>query len=1041
MNERGQIVALVVQEHYEDGNSEHYHHHVNKANKEEEEEDRDLDRIEIIRNPISESETETNLRSNTKTSENTNYQAATKEITVHLPSQIITKNGNPQAEESDDDRDSHKNPTSEEVEMSKVGLNVALEQKGGRPDLNERNFELGADRFEDDSGRDQEFDYEIPRVNIGHLESDIREDVSSGGSTRVSLNSELGVSSDTNLETREVVALHFANSLLASVMENLEEGEEEEPSTYNDNLNFFRIPTIEDAVAMTEQNPAAAGTPGIFQVAGHTMHGGFHGGVYDRGEYPANKKRKITAEVADCSGGYGFAASDSLLPNNGAEGYSSGSQNMYSQPAGGYGSTPTNNAPQNYLAERDVFDGLNKVYSLLGEYGLAVNDGRPPEYGATGTADTNFDSDIIGQRYFSHDQYGAPIIMESYPVTSNQDSNDEILQSSFDNTQIRRLVAPVVQPQTQMPRSGHNPECYTILPSIELDLVDENNTGEQQSELSSNQANLRPLDKTYFARGEDTVHWGTSLNMHAPDWRIQYVSPLAKGYEAEFNNSWTNQQIEEDPNPATKFFDSIPIAEDTCVNQLAKGWNDTLETEGKAAMDDQMIGNSILQQMPDSFPKKLHTKPFFFGKLRNSPKSNRPRRPSLTSVRSPDPFSPPRETGPEIPKYDFSNGEVPALPPDFNTAQEIKRRLVAKYAISPLYHDKRCKGCGYMGHAISWHGCPSLVCKECEEEGHGWRFCTKTKIAQRWRCRSGRQTDAQWNATQIKKAKKKQGLKEPTGNQNAERYSQERLSSPRSLLMKRQKLADENQARSNEEVRRAAPVSNMITWPTARPLGNSQTIFPMNQAPVSNIATWPIVGGTMENSQTMFPMNQAPVSNMATWPTVGGTQENSQTIFPMNQAPVSNMTTWPTVGGASENTQSLALPNQAQGNEGERGVPIAQMAAWPIVQSSESEHNIASTSKDSWSHVGLNALYRPPWENMNNTGMLRTTDAQQMMATGPRVNLNSVENPPNMVYYSSSSFSSSTANNNWAYTEWQQQWQQQQWQQQQQPFGNSGINS
>lgn len=427
MNEQGQIVALIVQEHYEDDNLEH-NHHFNEANEEEQEEKRNLDKIEITGNPISETQTETNLQCKIKISENTNYQIATKEIAVHLPSQVITsqaqqsqisaefsqqqqktriestinrfrtphkfqsfdntqnlvpvqftqdenfkrqnksfkdvnfsgnpsiilsqqesialtqnegfqedslihpsqqvkivpvpsqtsdknviakphsttklrlfngystlkealksgrerKNGNSQAEESEDDRDSHKNPTSVEVEVSKVDLDVALQQEGGRPDLNERNFELGADRFEDDSGKAQEFDYEFPRDNTGHLESDFREDVSSGGSTKVSLKNDLGVSSDTNLETGEADALHFANSLLASMMENLEEDEEEETSTYNDNVNFFRIPTIEDPVAMTEQSSATAGTPEIFQeVAGHAMHGGFHGGVYDRGE-------------------------------------------------------------------------------------------------------------------------------------------------------------------------------------------------------------------------------------------------------------------------------------------------------------------------------------------------------------------------------------------------------------------------------------------------------------------------------------------------------------------------------------------------------------------------------------------------------------------------------------------------------------------------------------------------------------------------------------------------------------------------------------
>lgn len=57
MNEQGRMVALVVQEHYDDGNPEH-HLHINEADKDKEEA-RDLDIIEIIRNPISKTETET----------------------------------------------------------------------------------------------------------------------------------------------------------------------------------------------------------------------------------------------------------------------------------------------------------------------------------------------------------------------------------------------------------------------------------------------------------------------------------------------------------------------------------------------------------------------------------------------------------------------------------------------------------------------------------------------------------------------------------------------------------------------------------------------------------------------------------------------------------------------------------------------------------------------------------------------------------------------------------------------------------------------
>lgn len=1007
-------------------------------------------------------------------------------------------------ESESEDRRSYKSP-SEEVEGPKVALDVPLEQQEGTSDLNSRDVELGADHLEGHHGKDQDFDYEIPRDNIGHLESDF-----SAGSyegidiNTVSLNNELGISSDANLETGEANVVHFANSVLSSILGNLEEGGEDVPSTYNDIFNPFHIPTIEDPLAMVGPSPAAAGTPDKSQMeADNATRGVFHGGVYNHSDYLVNEERTLMAEAVDSSerqhnqllptGGYRPAASDSLLPYNGAEGYSSVTHNKYPLPAEGYGAPASNNSPHNYVTERDVFEGLQTGHSLAEEYGLAVNDGRPTEYGATGTADTNFSPDILGQNFFSHEQYRAPVAMESYPVTSDRALENEADPSSFYNAQFGRPAAPVVQPRTQMPRSDHNPEWDSILPSIEFDIVDENNTAEQLNKHPENQANLRPPHGTYPAR-ENPVPYGTSLNKHAPDSLFQYASSLGNGLDVEFNKALTNKQIEEDPNDPILFFDPNSVAEDTLVNRCARECNAKLEAEGRAAIDGEIIDRETLLEMPIPSPQKPNNRQFYFAKLRRPRKDNRPRRPSLASVRSPDSYSPPRETGPEIPEYDFSNGEVPILPPDFNTAQEIKRRLEAKNAISSKKFNKRCSSCGYLGHVSSWAGCPSLVCGLCNQEGHGGGFCPKANIADRWKDRSGKAVE-RLNLIKMRKMRQNEmairlgrqevgqrnhgierGLK-VFGNRKTRGSAQERLS-PRSLLMNRRRLADENRAWVNEQGMRA-PASNMTIWPTVSTFENAPTIGPMYQAqinaegmsahfasmtagpkvgafenpqnfartnhdrireeemraPASNMTTWP-TAGAFENAQSFAPTNRTQIneeqmratfSNMTAWPTVG-TFENRQNFAPSSQAQireeemratVPNMTTWPTVG-SFENTQPFAPIYHAQRIEEESRAPIAQMAAWPMVNSSESNHNRASTTADNWSQANFNTSERQPWVDVNMGIMLRRTPDAQMMATGPTVNLNnSFGNPPNMA--------STTANDNWLYTEWQ-------------PFENTGTN-
>lgn len=716
---------------------------------------------------------------------------------------------------SEEDRDSDKIP-SEELEVPTVDLDVFLKQEGRFDYLNSKEFELSADHFEGDNGKDQDFEHEILRDNIGHLESNSSAE-SSGDINVVSLNHELGISSGANFA-------NFADSVLFSILGSLEEGGEKVPSNYNGMFDSFQIPTIEDPLAMIGHGPTAAGTPETIQEgAGQSIHGDLDSGVYGHGDYDANESWNPMAEAVDSSErqhnqllpteGYGLAARDCVLPNNEAEGYSSLTRDQYSLPAGGYGAPANNNYPLNYMAQRDVFGGLNAGHC------------QPPEYAAMGTADTNCNSDILDQMYFSQEQCKAPVTMKSYPVTMNRELNYEAHPSSSDNAQFGRPVAPLVQPRIQMSRSDLNPESDSILPSIEFNVVDENNSAERLNELPENQAN--------------PVRYGTSLNMNVPGSLSQYAKSLGNEIEAEFKEALANKQIKEDPNRPILIFDpsSVNIAENTFVNRCARECNDTLETEWNLAMNGQVIDNNTLTQVPIPNPPRPNNRTFYFGGCRRARKDNRPRRPSLSSVRSPKEYSPPRETGPEIPEYDFHNIEVPILPPDFNTAQEIKRRLVAKYAISKK--PMRCRGCGYMGHVCSWAGCPALICERCHQEGHGIGFCPHAHINDRWRNRSGKANATRQNMSRMTRMMNKEmeirlgrqkvrqrnqnterGL-DAFGDQNTRGYPQE-TPSPRSLLTNRQWIADQSRAWNNEEENNMdmgllrAPEAQMIaTGPTA----------------------------------------------------------------------------------------------------------------------------------------------------------------------------------------------------------------------------------
>lgn len=894
--------------------------------------------------------------------------------------QSARERDNDNSEGESKDRDGHINP-SEEFVVPRVDHNAYLEQEG-RSDLNERNLEPSAEHFEGDNGIANDCDYEIPRhetmrfkergelseyFNIGLLESTLRAENSKGGNRTIE-NNDLEILGDKYLGTEEMNTVHLENSLLSLIMESLEEGGEKGSCTYNGIFNSCHIPAVEDTLAMMGTGPTAAGIPETFEKeAGPATRRGFHGGVYDYGDYPASKERKLMprAEEVDASerhynqlhpaGRYGLGASDNSPPNNRAEENCSVSQNKYSLPAGGYGILANENFPQNYGVEESVNGRPCKDYCLARRYRLAAaSENSSQKNEARGAADTNHYSETPGQRDFSHEQYRVPRTMKSHPVSFNREPNNEAHPSSFEDAQFGRHVAPGVQPRIQMPRPGENPESDTILPSIEFDIIDENNTTEQPNNALDNRANLSPLDGNYSTKA-NPVDWGMSLSKEAPDSFFRCAGRLENQIEADFQTVWMNEQIQEDHNPPIPLIDPNYVAQDRLADQYAREFNARLESEGKAAMWGTVFGNATLQQMPP--PATVNVRPFFFGALRRPRKPGQPRRMSLTSIRSPKVFSPPRETGPEIPTYDFSTGEIPISPPDFNTAQEIKRRLLAKNAISSEQYNKRCGACGYMGHVSKWPGCPALVCELCKQEGHGRGFCPQADVGDRWRDRHGKTALERSRMKKVERtenmAKRKlermlcgqevgqssqvvEWRQKALEDQNTRGYSQEALS-PRSLGRKRQRLADENQARINEE----GPIA------------------PMNQAQITDAEM------------------RAYAASMIAGPEVS----------------------------AFQNAQTIAPTNQLQINAEEMRAPIAQMATWPMANSFESTHNIASTTKDDWPYGKTNIPEWQPWVDMN-TDMLMAPVAQ--METGPMVN--SFENQQNIA---------PTTNGDWPYAEWQ----------------------
>lgn len=837
---------------------------------------------------------------------------------------------NDYSEGGSEDRDGHINP-SEEFLVPRADLDTFLRQEE-RSDLHERNLELSAKHFEDKNGTAQDCDYEIPyhenmRVkergelfedfNIGHPDSTLSAENSKSGNRTIE-NNKLGVLGDTNSGSEEANNVHLASSVLSSMMEDLEEGGAGESRTYNDIFNSCHIPAVEDILAMMGDEPAAAGAPQTPEKeAGPSTYSISHGGVYDRGDHSASTKRKLIprAEESDTSERYYNqllpaeryepAANDNLPPKIGTNTYSSVSHDKYSLPAEWNGIPASRNFPQKYGAKRGFFERRDDHDSLAREHGLAVNDDPPSKNGATSGADTNQQSETLGERNFSHEQYRIPSTMQNYPVLLSQELYNIAHPSSFENAQVGRPVAPGVQPQIQMPRPGQNLESDTILPSIEFDIVDENNTAEELNKIPENWATLRPLGGPPSAEGNPD-HWGMWLNKKVPDLFFRYSGWLENKIEDDFKTAWMNEQIMEDSIP---FIDSNSVAQDTLADQYARECNAKLESESKAAVKGEVIDNATFLQMP----KAPCVRPFFFRPTRRPGRPDQRRRMSLTSIRSPEEFSPPKETGPEIPKYDFSSGEVPVLPPDFNTAQEIKRRLLAKNAISSVPYNKRCGTCGYMGHVSNWPGCPALVCELCRQEGHGRGFCPQTDISERWRDRHTKTTVERLRLKKMEKGKSAGILGRPEIGQrsqaiewqqktledpNARGYSQEALSW-RSLAIKRQRLADGNQVRINEEEERA-PAANMTAWPMVGAFKIAQTVAPMKQAQI--------------NEEKM----KAPTAQMATWPMAN----SSESIHNIASKTRDN---WPYV-----KTDIPEWQPWVDMNIGMLSVPVAQMETGPM---------------------------------------------------------------------------------------------------------------
>lgn len=845
-----------------------------------------------------------------------------------------------------DGTDSHTNPNEELTEVPIVDFDRFVED--GRPNPNARKSQLRAEYFEDGNATSQDCEHEVVRYNnmrarklnelsndsnIGFLEPSPRvKNIRRGN--RTLQNIKLGIPGDTNLGAKDVNTSDLAHSVLPSILENLEDGGEEEERTYNE--NYSRISAAKDSLAMIGNGPATAGTlETVGNRVGTATWEGYHKAMHRRGDHPARKIRKLMPRTEE----------------------GDASERHYNEllPAGGYGLAASDNLHSNYGAEGDASVRRYKDFLLGGGYKLDASDQPPSESGAACAADTNQNSQTADQSDSSNEQpRQIPGTMENYPLTSNLDLNNKPHPSNFTNTHGDQNHAPGVQPHIQIPRLGQNPTSDTILPSIEPDIAEGNYNTAPPYNIPRNQVGLSHLNGIYSTEAYPAF-WGMSLNTAAPDSLSLYAKRLGNQIEAEVKAVLMGQPAGKDQNPPIPFFDPNLVPQGTIAHHYAREYIARLITTSQAALKGEVNDDPGFLQMPLSADKPCE-KPSFFPatflppgpqpgqpqgtlpdpissskglggvpnfpqRLIYKPKDNNmpfsgqvdrskfrrpmPRGPSPNPIGLPRAFSPPKALGPGIKDYDFNCSEV-TLPLDFNTREEIKRRLIAKYEISKTKRS-RCSMCGYLGHASNWKGCPEQRCVLCGKRGHGEKFCPWAEPDRRLR----QAIERDQHASEDQAREKSPGIL-----------------SPRSLVRKRHRLADENHVGIiAEDVR--APVAQMT----------AQMNEGQMRAPVTQITP------RINEEELMAPLDTSQMITSTTkynWPyaNINGPERQSMVI-------------------SLENTPNIASNMNyrrpyANGNRPERQ---------PVISTFDQTQDIATTTENNWHYANIS---NPAWQPMGN---------------------------------------------------------------------------
>lgn len=359
----------------------------------------------------------------------------------------------------------------------------------------------------------------LREVQGDDMDSPSAEDLSS--TNRKPQNTELGIPVDTNSGTYEANTSDLVNSVLSSILENLEEGGEEEERTYNDVLNSCHIPVLEDSLAMMGNGPTTAGALETVGNEAYTAkREGSHDDLHGGDDYPARKKRRYLELLP--AGGFVPAAIENLHSNNGAERDASLRQNDDFPPAGGYRVAASDNLLSKYGIERDALVRRYKDFLLAGGYELAANNNPQFRNGAHSATDSSYYSETAGQRDFSRELSRVPSTIQFYPFTFNLNPVNETRPRSIPNTHGDRNIAVGLQPRIQ------NPTSDTILPSIESDVVEEIDNIATPNFIPRNQADLGIYStEAYPGFG------GMSLNTAAPDSVFLYAKRLGNQLEAE----------------------------------------------------------------------------------------------------------------------------------------------------------------------------------------------------------------------------------------------------------------------------------------------------------------------------------------------------------------------------------------------------------------------------------------------------------------------------------------------------------------------------